>query len=78
MQCLQVAAGPEGARQSAGGGVQDGERLAVDVVGGQPPYGLAVDPDTKKLVHAPDTAVHTRLIADEALSGKALVHIAAS
>jgi DNA invertase Pin-like site-specific DNA recombinase len=45
-------------------------------IGGQPPYGLAVDPDTKKLVHDPKTAVHARLIADEALSGKALVHIA--
>ncbi|MGW3045125.1 recombinase family protein [Kitasatospora sp. NPDC001159] len=45
-------------------------------IGGQPPYGLAVDPETKKLVHDPDTAVYARLIADEALSGKALVHIA--
>ncbi|WP_162793091.1 recombinase family protein [Streptomyces globosus] len=30
----------------------------------------------KKLVHGPETAVYARLIADEALSGKALVHIA--
>jgi site-specific DNA recombinase len=44
--------------------------------GGQPPYGLKVDPDSKKLVHDPATAVYARLIADEALSGKALVHIA--
>lgn len=45
-------------------------------IGGQPPYGLLVDPGTKKLVHDPETAVYARLIADEALSGKALVHIA--
>ncbi|MFM9445076.1 recombinase family protein [Streptomyces acidiscabies] len=45
-------------------------------IGGQPPYGLKVDPDTKKLVHDPETAVYARLIADEALSGKALVHVA--
>ncbi|MFH8616557.1 recombinase family protein [Streptomyces sp. NPDC017979] len=44
-------------------------------IGGQPPYGLLVDP-AKKLVHDPETAVYARLIADEALSGKALVHIA--
>jgi len=45
-------------------------------IGGQPPYGLLVEPETKKLVHDPGTAVYARLIADEALSGKALVHIA--
>ncbi len=45
-------------------------------IGGQPPYGLLVDPEAKKLVHDPETAVYARLIADEALSGKALVHIA--
>ncbi|WP_371588126.1 recombinase family protein [Streptomyces virginiae] len=45
-------------------------------IGGQPPYGLLVDPETKKLVHDSETAVYARLIADEALSGKALVHIA--
>lgn len=45
-------------------------------IGGQPPYGLLVDPETKKLVQDPETAVYARLIADEALSGKALVHIA--
>ncbi|GHJ30062.1 hypothetical protein TPA0910_44950 [Streptomyces hygroscopicus subsp. sporocinereus] len=45
-------------------------------IGGQPPYGLKVDPETKKLVHDPETAVYARLIADEALSGKALVHVA--
>lgn len=45
-------------------------------IGGQPPYGLKVDPDTKRLVPDPDTAVYARLMADEALSGKALVHVA--
>ncbi|MFJ8298488.1 recombinase family protein [Streptomyces sp. NPDC094447] len=45
-------------------------------IGGRPPYGLLVDPDAKRLVHDPETAVYARLIADEALSGKALVHIA--
>ncbi|MEU8873883.1 recombinase family protein [Streptomyces javensis] len=35
-----------------------------------------MDPETKKLVHDPETAVYARLIADEALSGKALVHVA--
>ncbi|MFB6632364.1 recombinase family protein [Streptomyces sp. NPDC056362] len=45
-------------------------------IGGQPPYGLLVDSETKKLVHDPETSVYARLIADEALSGKALVHIA--
>lgn len=35
-----------------------------------------MDPEAKKLVHDPETAVCARLIADEALSGKALVHIA--
>jgi site-specific DNA recombinase len=45
-------------------------------IGGQPPYGLAVDPDSKQLVHDPESAVYARLIADEALSGKALVHVA--
>ncbi|MGW9371695.1 hypothetical protein ACWGVR_16965 [Streptomyces xanthophaeus] len=45
-------------------------------IGGPAPYGLLVDPETKQLVHDPETAVYARLIADEALSGKALVHIA--
>ncbi|WP_086829398.1 recombinase family protein [Streptomyces sp. NRRL B-24572] len=45
-------------------------------IGGQPPYGLLVDRETRKLVHDPATCVYARLIADEALSGKALVHIA--
>lgn len=45
-------------------------------IGGQPPYGLKVDPSTKKLIHDPETATYARLIADEALSGKALVHLA--
>ncbi|MFJ7968845.1 recombinase family protein [Streptomyces sp. NPDC096324] len=45
-------------------------------IGGQSPYGLLVDPETRKLIHDPETAEYARLIADEALSGKALVHIA--
>ncbi|WP_405855313.1 recombinase family protein [Streptomyces sp. NBC_00090] len=45
-------------------------------IGGRPPYGLLVDSGTKKLVHDPETSVYARLIADEAISGKALVHIA--
>ncbi|MFJ1756663.1 recombinase family protein [Kitasatospora sp. NPDC088134] len=45
-------------------------------IGGQPPYGLLVDPATKKLVHDPETAVYARLIADDALAGKSLVQIA--
>lgn len=45
-------------------------------IGGQPPYGLLVDADTKKLVHDPKHAVYARLIADEALAGASLVKIA--
>ncbi|MFI7339144.1 recombinase family protein [Streptomyces sp. NPDC050085] len=45
-------------------------------IGGQPPYGLLVDPTTKKLTHDPEHAVYARLIADEALAGKSLVNIA--
>ncbi|MFF1644935.1 recombinase family protein [Streptomyces sp. NPDC058240] len=45
-------------------------------IGGQPPYGLKVDPKTKKLVHDPEDAVYARLIADEALAGVSLVKIA--
>ncbi|WP_078871630.1 recombinase family protein [Streptomyces caatingaensis] len=45
-------------------------------IGGQPPYGLRVDPETKKLVHDAEDAVYARLIADEALAGKSLVKIA--
>ncbi|AUG78833.1 hypothetical protein CFP65_4068 [Kitasatospora sp. MMS16-BH015] len=45
-------------------------------IGGQPPYGLLVDPSTKKLVHDPETAVYARLIADDALAGQSLVKIA--
>ncbi|MFJ3670332.1 recombinase family protein [Streptomyces sp. NPDC090106] len=45
-------------------------------IGGQPPYGLLVDPKTKKLTHDPEHAVYARLIADEALAGKSLVNIA--
>ncbi|MGW7284896.1 recombinase family protein [Streptomyces sp. NPDC054847] len=45
-------------------------------IGGQPPYGLLVDPKTKNLVHDPEHAVYARLIADEALTGTALVKIA--
>ena len=45
-------------------------------IGGQPPYGLLVDPTTKKLIHDPETAVYARLIADDALAGQSLVKIA--
>ncbi|MGV9562568.1 recombinase family protein [Streptomyces sp. NPDC003480] len=45
-------------------------------IGGQPPYGLAVDPSTKQLIHNVETAVYARLIADEALAGASLVNIA--
>ncbi|MFI8275064.1 recombinase family protein [Streptomyces sp. NPDC085929] len=45
-------------------------------IGGQPPYGLLIDPQTKKLVHDPEYAVYARLIADEALAGTSLVKIA--
>ncbi|MFC7928652.1 recombinase family protein [Streptomyces cinereoruber] len=45
-------------------------------IGGQPPYGLLVDPQTKKLVHDPEHAVYARLVADEALAGTSLVKIA--
>ncbi|WP_369223793.1 recombinase family protein [Streptomyces sp. R39] len=45
-------------------------------IGGQPPYGLAVDPSTKQLIHNAETAVYARLIADEALAGASLVNIA--
>ncbi|WP_166028634.1 recombinase family protein [Streptomyces chilikensis] len=45
-------------------------------IGGQPPYGLAVDPATKKLTYDPETSVYARLIADEALDGKAMAKIA--
>ncbi|MFE5716129.1 recombinase family protein [Streptomyces sp. NPDC056501] len=45
-------------------------------IGGQPPYGLLVDPKTKKLMHDPECAVYARLIADEALAGTSLVKIA--
>ncbi|MFE9990716.1 recombinase family protein [Streptomyces sp. NPDC005381] len=45
-------------------------------IGGQPPYGLLIDRQTKKLVHDPEHAVYARLIADEALAGNALVTIA--
>ncbi|MEH6374366.1 recombinase family protein [Streptomyces sp. KLMMK] len=45
-------------------------------IGGQPPYGLLVDPSTKKLIHDPEHAVYARLIADEALAGTSLVKIA--
>ncbi|MFC9277946.1 recombinase family protein [Streptomyces collinus] len=45
-------------------------------IGGKPPYGLLVDPRTKKLVHDLEHAVYARLIADEALAGTSLVQIA--
>ncbi|MFE3106609.1 recombinase family protein [Kitasatospora indigofera] len=45
-------------------------------IGGQPPYGLLVDPTSRKLIHDPETAVYARLIADDALAGQSLVRIA--
>lgn len=45
-------------------------------IGGQPPYGLGVDPKSKKLVHDPECAVYARLIADEVLAGASLVKTA--
>jgi DNA invertase Pin-like site-specific DNA recombinase len=45
-------------------------------IGGQPPYGLLIDPKTKKLILDPAHAVYARLIADEALAGTSLVKIA--
>ncbi len=45
-------------------------------IGGQPPYGLAVDPDTKRLTADRHTAVYARLIADEVLSGTSLANTA--
>ncbi|MCX5196157.1 recombinase family protein [Streptomyces sp. NBC_00249] len=45
-------------------------------IGGQAPYGLRVDPKTKKLIRDPEHAVYARLIADEALAGTSLVKIA--
>ncbi|MER5536309.1 recombinase family protein [Streptomyces mirabilis] len=42
----------------------------------QPPYGLCVDPDSKRLTPDAETSVYARLIADEALSGSPLVRIA--
>ncbi|MDN3240844.1 recombinase family protein [Glycomyces tritici] len=45
-------------------------------IGGRPPYGLKVDPETRRLVPDAETAVYARLIADEALAGSTLVEIA--
>ncbi|NUK09006.1 recombinase family protein [Streptomyces lunaelactis] len=45
-------------------------------IGGQAPYGLKVDQETKKLIHDPECAEYARLIADEALAGTSLVKIA--
>jgi DNA invertase Pin-like site-specific DNA recombinase len=45
-------------------------------IGGQPPYGLRVNPDTKQLEPDPETAVYARLIADEALANVPLIRIA--
>lgn len=45
-------------------------------IGGQPPYGLRVDAESRQLTPDPETAVYARLIADEALSGRPLVKIA--
>lgn len=51
-------------------------RQKAQWIGGRPPYGLRLNPETKQLEHDPETATYARLLADEALSGKALVHIA--
>ncbi|MDA1386303.1 MULTISPECIES: recombinase family protein [Glycomyces] len=51
-------------------------REAGKWAGGRPPYGLKVDRETQRLVPDPETAVHARLIADEALAGSTLVEIA--
>jgi len=45
-------------------------------IGGRPPYGLKLNPETGRLVPDPETAVYARLIADEALAGSTLVEIA--
>lgn len=45
-------------------------------IGGQPPYGLRIDAESRQLALDPDTAVYARLIADEALMGRPLVKIA--
>ncbi|WP_406105276.1 recombinase family protein [Streptomyces sp. NBC_01003] len=45
-------------------------------IGGQPPYGLRIDPDSGRLAPDADTSVIARLIADEALAGRPLVQIA--
>jgi site-specific DNA recombinase len=51
-------------------------REAGKWIGGRPPYGLKVDPETQRLVPDQETAVYARLIADEALAGSTLVEIA--
>ncbi|MER5749307.1 recombinase family protein [Streptomyces sp. NPDC002088] len=45
-------------------------------IGGSPPYGLCVDPDSGRLTPDAETSVYARLIADEALAGSPLVRIA--
>ncbi|MEV3852713.1 recombinase family protein [Streptomyces sp. NPDC050095] len=45
-------------------------------IGGQPPYGLAIDPESGRLRPDDGTSAYARLIADEALSGMPLVRIA--
>lgn len=45
-------------------------------IGGRPPYGLTLNPETRRLVPDPETAVYARLVADEALAGSTLVEIA--
>jgi DNA invertase Pin-like site-specific DNA recombinase len=51
-------------------------RRAGKWIGGRPPYGLKLDPESQRLVPDPETAVYARLIADEALAGSTLVAIA--
>ncbi len=45
-------------------------------IGGMPPYGLMIDPNSGRIAPDPETAVHARLIADEALADVPPVGIA--
>lgn len=45
-------------------------------IGGRPPYGLKLDPTSRRLIRDPETAGHARLIAEMAISGSTLLEIA--
>lgn len=45
-------------------------------IGGRPPYGLRIEPGSRRLGPDPETSVYARLIADEVLAGKPLVKVA--